>query len=34
VFSPQEREIMRGASRLPLAPPDSRRGEEAAPPEE
>jgi len=30
MFSPQERDIMRGASRLPLAPPDARR-EEGAP---
>jgi hypothetical protein len=33
MFSPQERDIMRGASRLPLAPPDARRGEEGSPPE-
>ncbi len=32
MFSPQERDIMRGASRLPLAPPDARR-EEGAPPQ-
>ncbi len=24
MFSPQERDIMRGASRLPLAPPENR----------
>jgi hypothetical protein len=24
IFSPEEREIMRGAARLPLAPPDGR----------
>ena len=34
MFSPQERDIMRGASKLPLAPPESHRGEEGAPPEE
>jgi hypothetical protein len=31
MFSPQERDIMRGAARLPLAPPEGGRGEEAPP---
>jgi hypothetical protein len=31
MFSPQERDIMRGASRLPLAPPENGRSEEAPP---
>lgn len=34
VFSPEERDIMRGATRLPLAPPESGRPEEAPPPSE
>jgi Protein of unknown function (DUF3106) len=34
MFSPQERDIMRGAARLPLAPPENGRGEEPLPPEE
>ena len=33
MFSPQERDIMRGATRLPLAPPENGRSEEAPPPE-
>jgi hypothetical protein len=33
VFSPQERDIMRGAARLPLAPPENGRPEEAPAPE-
>jgi len=33
VFSPQERDIMRGATRLPLAPPENGRPEEAPAPE-
>jgi hypothetical protein len=28
MFSPQERDIMRGATRLPLAPPDNSRPEQ------
>jgi hypothetical protein len=28
VFSPEERDIMRGATRLPLAPPENGRPEE------
>jgi hypothetical protein len=28
VFSPEERDIMRGATRLPLAPPEGGRPEE------
>jgi hypothetical protein len=28
MFSPQERDMMRGASRLPLAPPENGRPEE------
>ena len=31
MFSPQEREIMRGASKLPLAPPENGKSEEAPP---
>jgi hypothetical protein len=31
VFSPEELDIMRGATRLPLAPPESGRPEESAP---
>ena len=31
MFSPQERDIMRGASRLPLAPPENGRAEEPNP---
>jgi len=34
VFSPQEREIMRQATRLPFAPPENRRSEEGPPPEQ
>ena len=34
MFSPQERDIMRGASRLPLAPPENGRLEEAPPSEQ
>jgi hypothetical protein len=31
IFSPPEREMMRGATRLPLAPPENGRGEESPP---
>jgi hypothetical protein len=34
MFSPQEREIMRGASRLPLAPPENGKPGEAPAPEQ
>jgi hypothetical protein len=34
VFSPEERDIMRGATRLPLAPPENGRPEEAPAPEQ
>src|SRR5271170_1343159 len=34
MFSPQERDIMRGATRLPLAPPENGRPEESPPPEQ
>jgi len=33
VFSPEERDIMRGATRLPLAPPENGRPEESPAPE-
>lgn len=34
MFSPQERDIMRGAARLPLASPEGGKGEEPPPPPE
>ncbi len=34
VFSPEERDIMRGATRLPLAPPENARPEESPAPEQ
>ena len=34
VFSPEEREIMRGATRLPLAPSENGRPEESPAPEQ
>jgi hypothetical protein len=34
VFSPEERDIMRGATRLPLAPPENGRPEESPAPEQ
>jgi Protein of unknown function (DUF3106) len=34
VFSPEERDVMRGATRLPLAPPEEGRPEEAPAPEQ
>jgi hypothetical protein len=34
MFSPQERDIMRGAAKLPLATPENGRPEESAPPEQ
>jgi Protein of unknown function (DUF3106) len=34
MFSPEERDIMRGATRLPLAPPENARPEEAPAPEQ
>src|SRR5271155_2082155 len=34
MFSPQERDIMRGATRLPLAPPENGRSEESPAPEQ
>jgi hypothetical protein len=34
VFSPEERDIMRGATRLPLAPPENGKPEEAPAPEQ
>jgi len=34
VFSPEERDIMRGATRLPLAPPENGKPEESPAPEQ